>query len=179
MKRTIPALLALLACTAAAAPPRQTSCDLKAWGSASPTVVRAAPSPTARILASMPQRKPKPGEDFVDGPSPEFHINAARGGWFRIDRAWHTGYDDPADDRELFSGQGWVHGSQIGADLVGGARLHTTPSDHARSRGIPPQAFDFGISRLLDCTGSWARIQARFGTGWVRGLCSNQVTTCA
>ncbi|MGE3693359.1 MAG: hypothetical protein AB7F98_18435 [Novosphingobium sp.] len=178
MIRGAVAMLAVLACTAATAPPRQNSCDLKAWGSKQHTVVRAAPSPNARILASLAQRKPKSAEDYVDGPSPEFHINAARSGWFRIDRAWYTGYDDPADDRELFSGQGWVRGDQIGADLIGGARLHAAPSDRARSRQIPPSAFDSGIDRLLDCNGSWAKIEASYGTGWVHGLCSNQVTTC-
>lgn len=173
MKRTIRALLALLACTASAAP-QQRACHTEGYGDAERTVVRAAPSPNARVIVVMRKRH---GED-VNGDSPQFDIDAASNGWFRIKNASYGGYDGPEFERPLFSGRGWVHGSQISGQFCGGERYYTAPSERAHSRPIPLAAYDFGKISLLDCKDNWVKVKADFGIAWVRAFSNNQVTTC-
>jgi hypothetical protein len=175
MKRTIPALLGLLTLTAATTAPRQTACDTRGWGDAERTVVRAAPSPNARVIVVMRKRH---GED-VNGDSPQFDIDAVSNGWFRIRNASYGGYDGPEFERPLFSGRGWVHGSQISGQLCGSTRFYTAPSERARSRPVPAAADAVNIRGLLDCQGSWVKVDSDIGIGWVNAFSNNQVTTCS
>lgn len=177
MKRTA-ALLATLACTGAAAP-GAASCDTSGWGATARTVVRAAPAPNARMLASIPHRAARERGEDINGTFPEFHINAARNGWFRIDHVSYGDYGDPAPLRAPFAGQGWVHGSQISGQLCGGERFYTGPSERARSRPLPAAADAVRIRSLLDCRGNWVKVNSDIGTGWVQAFSNNQVTTCS
>lgn len=176
MKRAAPALVTLLACTGASPPP-ENSCNISGWGSAPRTVVRAAPAPGAKVLAVLPHRPAQEGGQDINGSFPEFRITAARDGWFRIDQASYGDYGDPTPRRPLYSGKGWVRGDQIGGQLYSG-RLHVAPSQRARSRPYGMEPDSVSIRRLINCRGNWARIEADIGTGWVQGLCGNQVTTC-
>jgi len=179
MKRSIPALLALLACTAATTAPRQTACDTRGWGATAKTVVLADPSPGARVLAIIPRRAATERGEDINGTFPEFDIKAASNGWFRIVHVTFGDYGDPAPLRPVFAGQGWVHGSQIGGQLCGGERFYAGPSERAHSRPLPAAADEVKIRRLLDCQGNWVKVDADIGIGWVRSFSNNQVTTCA
>lgn len=177
MRRIFLAGLTALCCTGAAPAPVTHSCDVTGWGSTPQVEVRAGPSPGTRMLAIMRQRAASEGGQEVNGAFPEFHIVAASNGWFRIEQASYGDYGDPPPRQRLFRGTGWVSGDRIGGQLYSG-RLHTAPSEKSRSRPYGKEPDGVTIRRLLDCQGYWVKIEADIGTGWVHGLCGNQVTTC-
>lgn len=175
MKRAA-AVLAILAGTGAAAPAAST-CEIQGWGSTPRTIVRAGPSSSANVLAVLRHRAARERGEDINGTFPEFRIDAASNGWFRIGEATYGDYGDAAPSRPLFAGQGWVRGDQIGGQLYSG-RLHTLPRDSSPSRPYGKDTDAVSIRRLLDCKGPWVKVEADIGTGWAKGLCSNQVTTC-
>ena len=158
--------------------PAPRACDVHGWGSAPRVEVRSAPSQTARLLATMRQRAALERGQEVNGTFPEFHIGASQGGWFRIDSADYGDYGDPPPRQRLFRGTGWVRGDRIGGQVMSG-RLYTAPSEKSRSRPYGKEPDIVTIRRLLDCQGYWVKIEADIGTGWIQGLCSNQVTNCS
>ncbi len=170
-------LAMMLACCAASPLPQVHRCDVHGWGSAPSTQVRAAPSASAPLLGLLRQRAATEGGQEVNGTYPEFHITGAQASWFRIAGANYGDYGDPAPRRAWYRGTGWVRGDQIGGQVLSG-RLHAAPSGRSRSRPYGKAADGVIIRRMLDCRGYWVKIEADIGTGWVEGLCSNQVTTC-
>lgn len=176
MRRLI-ALTALLAGGAAAPAAGMHQCDVTGWGSAARLDIRAAPAAGARLLGTLRRRAASENGEEINGTFPEFRIIGAQRGWFRITAAHYGDYGDPPPRWRWYRGTGWVRGDQIGGQLLAG-RLHTAPSEKSRSRpyGVEPDGVT--IRRLLDCQGYWVKIEADIGTGWVHGLCSNQVTTC-
>ena len=173
------AVLSALLLTVAAAPGPGTSvCRASGWGVGPQVDVRAAPSPSGRVLARLVPRAAEQDGVDLNGALPEFRIHGARGGWFLIGEASFGDYGDPKPRRPLYAGQGWVRGDQIGGQLMPG-RLYSAPTQRSRSRAYGKGTDEVEVKRLLDCTGTWVKIEADIGTGWVNGLCSNQVTTCS
>lgn len=177
MKRMI-AMFALLACGAASPAARTNVCDVYGWGSTPRTQVRSAPAQGARFLGVLRHRAAVESDQEINGTFPEFRIIGAQGGWFRITGTDYGDYGDPLPRWRWFRGTGWVHGDQIGGQVMAG-RLHIAPSERSRSRDYGKPADIVEIRRLLDCQGHWVKVEADIGTGWIDGLCNNQVTNCS
>jgi len=179
MKKLLMALAAGLVCGAAApsSAPSTNSCNVHAWGAARSTEIRAAPSGDARLLGTFRRRAAVESGTDINGPFPEFRIDAARGGWFRVVHADYGDYGDPLPRWRFYRGTGWVRGDQLGGQVLAG-RLYAGPSERSTSRDYGKPADIVEIRRLLDCKGRWVKIEADIGTGWVNGICNNQVTIC-
>lgn len=155
------------------------SCKLEGWSNdkdPNGLNVRAAPNASAPILARLPQRP-----QAENGALVEFEILGFKDGWVLIKGASYGDYGDPPPATPLYSAMGWVHGSRVGGQLVGGQNvigLYAEPRDSARRLPRPGNVDEVEVKALLDCTGLWAKIDSNIGVGWVYGLCSNQVTTC-
>lgn len=155
-------------------PAGMTRCGFSAWSRDTTPQglnVRAGPQATAPVIARLVEDKDATGS-FV-----EFKVLGVSNGWFLIEHASHGDYGDPPPKVPVYAGRGWVSGSLIGGQLFAG-RLYDAPSATARSRPYGKDTDAVTVKRVLDCKGNWVKIDADIGTGWVRGLCSNQVTTC-
>lgn len=158
-------------------PPDTIACSLRAWA-ADPDPqglnVRAAPNTSAAILGHYIWRKNADAGNFV-----EFNINGFKDGWFLIDGGTYGDYGDPPPPEPVYSGRGWVHGSRIAGQLLGlthGLRAEPDAKASEKPLGKAPDAVV--VKKLLACKGNWVKLDTDVGTGWVAGLCSNQVTTC-
>ncbi|MDQ4087825.1 MAG: SH3 domain-containing protein [Pseudomonadota bacterium] len=142
--------------------------------------VRAAPSPTARLIGRLPPPERIEGRDFAT----VFDVVEARNGWFRIENArrWD---DDSSQPASLPSG--WISGRflqfQLGTDKAfaepdpASAVVATAWRDSAGER------HDLGYSHPTACRGEWVKLtvtghDGRAREAWVRGVCGNQETTC-
>ncbi len=152
--------------------------------------VRAEPSAASRILGVVPPPRVAPKKYEAAGPEPlkaEFRVIGYRDGWFLIDniRAPGVAYDIPYPSSlpKAFKGRGWVAGNKVGAAPAFSGlpfgRLYAAPNIEARFE-MRKGGTDAPFARVLSCTGAWGEVEAEGGRrGWVRGLCSNQVTTCS
>jgi hypothetical protein len=154
-------------------------CTLKGWSrdkDPNGLNVRAAPSASAPVVARLPWRPKAENGSLV-----EFEILGFKDGWALIRGASYGNYGDPPPATPLYSGQGWVHGSLVGGQVVGGQNaigLYAEPKDAAKRLPRPSDVEEVEVKGLLDCRGAWAKIDSNIGVGWIYGLCSNQVTTC-
>ena len=152
--------------------------------------VRAEPNAKAKILGIVPPPRVMPKKYDAFGPEPvkaEFKVIGYRDGWFLIDEIKAPGvpYDAPypASLPKPFKGRGWVAGNKVGAapaftGLPFG-RLYKAPHVEARHE-MRTGGTDNPFARVLSCSGAWGQVEAEGGKrGWVRGLCSNQATTCS
>lgn len=158
--------------------PRDTvACDLSAWSRDDDPAglnLRAGPTTGAAVLGRLPKRR-----DGAEGVLVEMHVIGFKDGWFLIENPTYGDYGDPPPKAKLPTGRGWVHGSKLGGQLLGTTgRLRDTPSPTAGGTPVGPDADAVEVVALLACRGRWVRIESGKGTGWVEGLCSNQVTTC-
>lgn len=168
-------------------------CTLGAW-SVDPDPkglnVRAEPSAKAKILGIVPPPRVVPKKYEAFGPEPakaEFRVVGYRDGWFLIENIQAPGvaYDIPypASLPKPYLGRGWVAGNKIGAAPAYAGlpfgRLYKAPHVEARYE-MRTGGTDNPFARVLACSGDWGLVEAEGGKrGWVRGLCSNQVTTCS
>jgi hypothetical protein len=153
-----------------------TACSFRAWA-ADPDPqglnVRSAPNLKAAVLGHYIWRKNADAGNFV-----EFNVKGFRDGWFLIDGGSYGDYGD-APSEAPYGGRGWVHGSRIAGQLLGlthGLRAEPDAKASEKPLGKAPDAVV--VKQLLACKGDWVKIDTDVGTGWVAGLCSNQVTTC-
>jgi len=144
------------------------------------TNIRSEPNAGSRVLARLSHLEEQ-GEDY----GAQVTILEIRDGWARIDRAWFADYG--SGGRTLFQGRGWIATSLLGFTINTDA-LKAAPSPKApivfamTGHGWGPDSVT--VSRIFDCSGSFARLavrtpDGRHGTGWANGLCGNQVTTCS
>ena len=136
--------------------------------------VRAAPNTTAAILGHHIWRKNAEAGNFV-----EFHIKGSKDGWLLIEGGSYGDYGDPPPAEPVYSGLGWVHGSRVAGQLLGGTHSLSAEADPKSAQtplGKAPDAVV--VKKVLACKGIWVKLETDVGTGWVAGLCSNQVTTC-
>ena len=168
-------------------------CSMTAWSIDKDPAglnVRAEPKASAKVLGIVPPPRVVPKKYEALGPEPvraEFSVIGYRDGWFLIENIQAPGvaYDIPypASLPKPFKGRGWVAGNKIGAapaftGLPFG-RLYKAPHVEARHE-MRTGGADNPFARVLACSGSWGHVEAEGGKrGWVRGLCSNQVTTCS
>lgn len=168
-------------------------CSMTAWSIDKDPAglnVRAEPNARAKVLGIVPPPRVVPKKYEALGPEPvraEFSVIGYRDGWFLIEKIEAPGvaYDVPypASLPKPFKGRGWVAGNRIGAapaftGLPYG-RLYQAPHVEARHE-MRAGGTDNPFARVLACSGSWGHVEAEGGKrGWVRGLCSNQVTTCS
>ena len=168
-------------------------CSMTAWSNDKDPAglnVRAEPSAKAKVLGIVPPPRVMPKKYDAFGPEPvkaEFKVIGYRDGWFLIDEIKAPGvpYDAPypASLPKPFKGRGWVAGNKVGAapaftGLPFG-RLYKAPHVEARHE-MRTGGTDNPFARVLSCSGAWGQVEAEGGKrGWVRGLCSNQATTCS
>lgn len=160
-------------------PADTTTCKLEGWSTDKDPKglnVRAAPNASAPILAKLP---PRPQAD--NGSLAQFEVIGFKDGWVLIKGASYGDYGDPPPATPLYSGMGWVHGSRVGGEMLGGENLvglYAEPKDSAKRLPRPASIDGIEVKALLGCTGSWAKVDTNMGVGWANGLCANQVTTC-
>jgi hypothetical protein len=160
-----------------AVPPDTVACSFRAWA-ADPDPqglnVRSAPNLKAAVLGHYIWLKNADAGNFV-----EFNVKGFRDGWFLIDGGSYGDYGDPPPPEPLYSGRGWVHGSRIAGQLFGTTHgLRAEPDSKATEKPLGKAPDAVVVKQLLACKGDWVKIDTDVGTGWVAGLCSNQVTTC-
>jgi hypothetical protein len=149
--------------------------------------VRAEPSTAGKILGVVP-----PPYKFQGGDSykSEFRIIGYRDGWFLIDDIGKpgAGYEDapyPRTAPQPYRGRGWVRATMVGAAYANGglpvSRLYEAPhADAAFQRSKATLNVGDSPKAVLACSGGWALVDTQAGErGWVRSLCSNQVTNCS
>jgi hypothetical protein len=118
---TAAASIAMGAAAAAATvsvPSDMASCKLEGWSTdkdPNGLNVRAAPNASAPVLARLPQRS-----EAENGSLAQFEILGFKDGWVLIKGASYGDYGDPPPAKPLYSGMGWVHGSLVGGQLIGG-----------------------------------------------------------
>lgn len=148
--------------------------------------VRAGPSASAAIVATLENSRSQNGEDF----EVEMHVVGSKDGWLLIDRAWFRDYGEPAKAGTVFSAKGWVTGRLAGSDIAE-AVLRAEPSVGSKivatlyspnSSSPAGSAGRFEVSRIFACKGEWADVEGEFrgktARGWARRLCSDQAAIC-
>lgn len=174
------------------------ACSLGAWSNDTDPKglnVRAAPNAGAPVLGIVPppRKMPKESEVFSEAARSEFRIIGHRDGWFLIENITAPGvaYGEayPRALPQPFKGRGWVNGRMVGAAYANGGlpsgRLYLSPNadagfkDAADKEGNPIGA-DGSPARILACSGWWGLVETKEQQrGWIRSLCSNQVTNCS
>jgi len=190
--------LALFAARANAAPkavpPGVEACNLGAWSNDTDPKglnVRAEPSADAAILGVVPPAHKFPDDTY----KAEFSIVGYRDGWFLIDKIQPPGKDYvetpyPRSAPQPFRGRGWVKATMVGAAYAYAGlppgRLYDAPNESAASHRAKAKEGEDGVAigdspkAILGCSGDWAQVETQAGErGWVKSLCSNQVTNCS
>ncbi|HEV2652600.1 MAG TPA: hypothetical protein VGU69_15165 [Rhizomicrobium sp.] len=129
------------------------------------TNVRDAPS--GKAIAVLAQ--PTGADDWI-----EVHITGQSGDWYEIDGAKLIG----DSVKSVFKGKGYLHKSVLGVSgLQNGTTIWTDPD--IKSHVIDPDAAGDQPVTLLGCSGDFLKVRVKKGTGWTKGACTNQRTTCA
>jgi hypothetical protein len=107
----------------------------------------------------------------------QVHIVGQSGDWFQIDRANLFDNNRMGEDIVLWRGKGYVHKSTVGTSgLENGAIFY---ADHdEKSRVIIGHAAGDQTTQLLACWHDFYKIHIKRGTGWTKGACLNENTTC-
>jgi len=143
--------------------------------------VRAGPSPTARIVGTLPP--PEPGQDIEVDFGATFDVVESRNGWFRIENArrWSEEGRGPST-----LPSGWISGRYLAFQL----QTDKVFAEPDPSSAVVLTSWDEGGTLMqfhyrypTDCNGEWVRLTAigadgRERQGWVRGICGIQETTC-
>jgi len=101
-------------------------------------------------------------------------------GWMRIDGA--TLYDDslPDGEKPAFAGSGFVATGMLAIETLNpGAKVYAEPNE--ASRVVYRTSMDDSkapATKVIGCLGDFLQLQIGSVTGWTRGYCSNQRTTC-
>ncbi len=151
------------------------------------TNVRAGPRATAPVIGRLPAMGKLDDSGEVVGA--EFEIFGSKDGWLLID------YKSDKGDVKL---RGWMSGRLI-AGTIGSLKLRAKPSDDSQDvaslsgeidgNGYGPDSF--AILQVHGCQGKFTDVTIRLAPslnpppgkdkpmrGWVRHICSNQLTTC-
>lgn len=108
----------------------------------------------------------------------EVHITGLHGDWYEIDRANQISNDNPDIDGVMWRGKGYVHKSTVGiSGLQQGTAIY---ADHdLKSRVLVRSADGDQATELLGCWQDFYKVRIKAGTGWTKGACTNQNTTCS
>ena len=131
--------------------------------------VRSAPDAKSNVVAVLKQQG-----DWV-----EVHVTGQSGQWYAIDEA--TVYDNnlPTGEKIVFKGHGFVHGSKIGGSGLGGGTLVYDRPDEKTGKPIKwDDEYDDDV-KVLACSGTWAKVQAKKAIVWSNAVCTNTLTTCS
>jgi hypothetical protein len=143
--------------------------------------VRAAPSPTAPIIAALPPPEDHPDNETAFGTT--FDVVESRNGWFRIENArrWSEVGHGPST-----LPAGWISGRFLHFQLMTDkAFAEPDPSSPVvlTSEMVDGTLTQFRYRNPTECRGEWVRLSVvgqdgRERQGWVRGICGLQETTC-
>ena len=143
--------------------------------------VRAEPSPTARIVGTLPPPESHPDNETQFGAT--FDVVGFRDGWFRIENARR--WSDPGRGPSTLPA-GWISGRylrfQLMTDKVFAAPTPDSPVV-LTSWNEGGTLMQFHYRHPTSCMGEWVRLTVigqdrRERQGWVRGICGIQETTC-
>ncbi len=136
--------------------------------------VRSGPSAKAPVIAHFKYRA-----EAVNGANVQFDIKGFKDGWLLIESGAYGDYGDPEPKEPIYSGKGWISASMVAGQLFGGSnRLFSAPSKDAPSKKFTKTTDAVTVKKALECQRDWIKVETDEGTGWVGGLCNNQVTTC-
>jgi hypothetical protein len=160
-----------------ATPPDMAVCDAHGWATdRDPNGLNVRSSPTAKapVVARFKYRA-----DGAYGAKVEFDIIGFKNGWLLIENGSYGDYGDPEPKEPVYAGKGWVSASMVAGQLFGGAnKLFAAPSKNAASKKLAKPADGVTVKKVIECRRGWVKLDTDEGTGWVGGLCNNQVTTC-
>ncbi|MGA8171691.1 MAG: hypothetical protein WB816_12795 [Methylocystis sp.] len=160
-----------------APPPDMAICDAHGWSTdrdPNGLNVRASPTEKAPVVARFVYRP-----DAVNGSNVQFDIIGFKNGWLLIENGSYGDYGDPEPKQPVYAGKGWISASMVAGQLFGSAnRLFAAPSKDAPARKLAKPADEVSVKKVLECRRGWIKLETTEGTGWVGGLCNNQVTTC-
>lgn len=180
MRHILAGLVLLLPAPALAGGP----CDFPAFGNtrlADPIAIHAAPAAGSPVVGLAPHGET--GTEF-EGESAYFKVVAMQDGWARVEDGQSADYETALPD-------GWVDSALL--TLFAQTELAFVAPDPASNPVWQAMEMEDGVAAevVLDCSGEWARIRfadyhrqgderiiAGFLTGWVRGICGSQRTTC-
>lgn len=133
--------------------------------------VRASPGASGKIVAVL-----KPDHEWIS-----VHVAAQRGDWMRIDRA--IGINDALEDgeRQLFTGDGWVHVRMLGVSELftgDGTVLRDRPDAKAPAL-LKIEAETGERTEVLGCRGEYLKVRYGKHIGWTERWCTNERTTCS
>jgi hypothetical protein len=106
------------------------------------------------------------------------HVTGQLGDWYEIDRANLYGADQPAGDKIIFHGKGYLHKSVLGVSGMDNGGAIYADHDTASSAIDPHAAGDQQVD-MLGCWGEFLKVHVKKGTGWTKAACTNMNTTCA
>lgn len=143
--------------------------------------VRAGPSPTARIVGTLPPPEDHPDNETRFGAT--FDVVESRNGWFRIENArrWSQEGRGPST-----LPAGWISGRHLAFQLMTD-RAFAAPDPNSAvvltSWNEDGTLIQFRYRHPTECRGEWVRLTTigRDGgerQGWVRGICGIQETGC-
>ena len=164
--------------------PASSRCTFSGWSSdidPRGLNVRAGPSPTARIVGTLPP--PEPGQDIEVDFGATFDVVESRNGWFRIENArrWSQAGSGPST-----LPSGWISGRYLAFQLQTD-KVFALPSPRSpvvlTSWDENGTLTQFRYRHPTDCRGEWVELtvigrDGRERQGWVRGICGIQETTC-
>jgi hypothetical protein len=140
--------------------------------------IHAEPSAGSAILGIAPVEPP--GSEFADFGA-EFRVVAMRDGWAKVTGA--TSFE-----RKATGPDGWINGRQIAFEAQ--TQIAFAAPDAGSQRVWSGDHSPFPTA-VLDCHGEWAlivfeddefvdtgRVVRGLVTGWVRGICAAQETSC-
>lgn len=147
--------------------------------------IRAGPGTGNRVIGRIPPPRKIEGEEFAG----EVSVTGSKDGWFRIKDAVMPDYIND-DDKDVFSGDGWVSGRYLHASLEepylrsGPSTSKPVVADLSKpsSKGESGGPDNFLVEHFYACLGNWVELDGTyFGEhlrGWTYGTCASQVTTC-
>ncbi len=127
--------------------------------------VRAAPGGT--VIAALVNKA-----DWI-----QLHVVGQSGDWFEIDRANQLDNNRMGEDIVMWRGKGYVHRSTVGTSGLENGAVFYADHDEPAAWSSAMLLADL-TTQLLGCWNDFYKIHIKDGTGWTKGACLNENTTC-
>lgn len=150
-------------------------CSFSAWSTdKDPKGLNVRDAPNGKVILGT--LKYDEGDEF--GPFVEMKVQGFKDGWFLIDTTRDEVEAAAEPERPVPQVRGWVHGSKLGGQLLGlNGGFRDKPDPDAKGKPVK-DADSIVVKRIVACRGEMVKVETDRGSGWVYGLCSNQLTTC-
>ncbi len=180
-------------------PQGSTTCSFSGWTTdVKPFIqVRAAASPDAKAVGTLPTTRGESQAPNVDYYSVTFDVTEARDGWLKIRNASDDmSGGDHNKPRPVYQGEGWIAAAdaQVGIQSARGYARPDAGSERLLDLGHDWLTERATLQGIVACDGEWLLLDyemhssATFerlepkdrtrGRAWFRGVCSSAETTC-